>query len=1124
MLTLLTGRAGSGKTAAVIESIKKDVEAGKPGSVLIVPEQYSHEAERELARKCPDSVSLYAEVMSFTGLARSLFASCGGNTSRYLDEGGKLLSMAVCLENLSKGLPGLRVFGRSAKKADTQDMLVSAIDELKASGVKAEDLRKSAGRLEGILADKLLDLADIYDSYSNIIAMSGADSSDILSDAAEMIRKKADVSGWRVYVDGFTDFTAGERSVIEALMLKKADVTVCLTIDPENTDNEVFMLPEKTAAKLAAFASENGIEKQETKIDADPIGVGRDPAILKFAESMFMYTENAVFAESNAVRLFSCISVHEECELAAAVSRDLVKKTGCRWRDIAIAARGFGDYEPVLKRVFEHYGVPLFISEKADIFTRPLPALIAFAYEIAASHWSVASVVGYMRTGLTGLDRDECDELENYIFKWQLGESGWRHAGEWRQHPDGFGSTFSPEASEKLKRINNEANRLAAPLIKFISTSGKCTDAEGHAKCLAAFLNDLQLPHQLGQLRSSLIAAKKNEEAAEYKKLWEIIVKALEQCAAVLGNADMDMEEFGNLFMRMLSKYTLAKIPTALDRICAGDFDRMRHRNIRHLIVLGAGDDRLPGGTDTAGVFSESEKERIRCAGIELGAGEDEIWREYTLMYNCLSLPSESITMSYSSEDGEGSAVKPAFVMMQAKRMFGRDILRADPEIISLYAPEPAFALAAGSSMNKSSVSEAAARVFSELEPERLESVRSRALASRGKLSPSAVHMLYGNETHLSASRAEMFANCKYAFFCKYGLKAKPYEAVTLKANEIGSFIHKVLEKTVAEIMSLGGFKIIDDERITEIADKHIDEFFHSELQDFEEKTARFTYLFKRLRSDAHDILKDISAELRKSDFEPLDYELDIGKKENISDYDVSGTGRSLKLSGIIDRVDGWEHEGKLYLRIVDYKTGKKDFRLDDIYYGLDLQMLIYLNVLKKYGTEIYGKDVEPAGVMYLPARSEYESAGSSGMGNDQSRAKPLKRSGFILDDQAVSDAWENGEDKVYIPAKKGRGGYPPFSKKQMETLARWVDASLLRISDDIGKGNINADPLFSGAGKNACMFCDYKDQCGFVDGENGESIRIRRKIKDDEIWDALENEMKGDPDTDVKNGGSSDA
>ena len=232
-----------------------------------------------------------------------------------------------------------------------------------------------------------------------------------------------------------------------------------------------------------------------------------------------------------------------------------------------------------------------------------------------------------------------------------------------------------------------------------------------------------------------------------------------------------------------------------------------------------------------------------------------------------------------------------------------------------------------------------------------------------------------------------------------------------------------------------------------------------------------------------------------------------------------------MKLSGVIDRVDTWEHEGKLYLRIVDYKTGTKSFRLDDVFYGRNLQMLIYLNVLRKYGAVRYGKEIVPAGIMYLPARSEIKAVKDTDGQSGSGAAKPLKRSGFVLDDGAVMNAWENSGEQVYIPVKKGReGGNPPFSAEQIDVLGRWVDTSLAGMSDDIGTGDISADPLFAGESDYACRTCEYKDQCGFRDGENGERMRIRRKMKDEDIWKLLKNgaDSKACPAAD--NGGEADA
>ncbi|MBO6014488.1 MAG: PD-(D/E)XK nuclease family protein [Oscillospiraceae bacterium] len=1112
MLTLLTGKAGSGKTAAVLGRIRENVIKKIPDNILLVPEQYSHEAERELAGICPDSMSLYAEAMSFTGLARRLTTEYGGSAKRYLDEGGKLLAMALALSGFGKELPGLRVFGGSEAKGETQEMLLSTVEELQASGITAEDLLETAGRVDAHLAGKLRELAMICEQYTAVVSKSGAESADRLTDLALLIRDRAAVKGWQVFVDGFSDFTSCETAVLQALLKGGADVTVCLTAESRETQNEVFSLSRATAVRLRGVAEGDQVEVREEYVaDEARETADRDPAISALAENAFLYTDRVLFPQPGSIRLYRCRSKYAECEFAAAEALRFVREDGCRWRDVAVAVRGFSDYEPVLKRLFEHYGVPLFVSEKTRLSSRPLPALLAAAYEIASSRWDRENVIAYMRTGITGLSREDCDELETYVFRWKLDERAWRRAGSWKQHPEGSGNAFQAEDSRKLERINRSAIALSAPLWDFIRAAEKCGDAAGHAKILRDLMQALDLPGRMTEICSRLEQEGRLEDSREYRRVWDLTCDALEQCEAVLGNTRMTMEEFGDLFIRMLSKYSYARIPASVDRVSAGDFDRMRRRNIRHLIVLGASDDRLPGGNTGSGVFSETEKEQMIEAGLVLGAGEEEIWREITRIYNCLSLPSASLTLSYASQDADGNALEASLIMKQAERMFGIRIVEPDPEELRLAAVEPAFSMAANADSLNSAPARAAERFFEATAPARLEAVRRAAVMPRGQLTPSVAQKLYGRETTLSASRADTFAGCKFAYFCRYGLRARPYETEELRPNDIGSFMHRIFEQTAISVREEGGFRKITDERLLELADRHIDEYIRTELQDFEEKSARFTFLFRRLREDVREILLDMAEELRKSDFQPLDFELDIRGTEGIEPYRVRCGDRTVTLSGIIDRVDGCEKDGKLYLRVVDYKTGKKKFRLSDVCYGTNLQMLLYLNDLKRTGKKRYGKEPVPAGIMYLPARNDIQQVKREDDPNAEKREREARRrSGLVLDDEQLLEAWENGPDKIFIPMEKKKGGTGEtlVSEENLELLAAKVDRTLSEMADSIARGEITADPLYSGESENACVYCDYKNQCGFRDGEHDEVFRRRVNLNAEEVWARLNEEL----------------
>lgn len=1105
MLTLITGRAGTGKTAAVINRIKAAVQRGEGRRMLIVPEQYSHEAERELCRACGDTLSRYAEVFSFTGLARRLTSQLGGGAGKYLDKGGRLLCMALALNSLSGRL---KLLGAAAHKAEMQSMLLAAIDELKSACVAPEALFDAAEQLDDGLGDKLRDLALIAEAYDAVVANGRADPADRLTLLARQIPDSDIDATSYIYIDGFIDFTAQECEVLRALLSKGAQLTVCLTLDSLEHGSEVFELSRRAARALIAAAKELGVEytveeQQEVR--------GKAPALSFFADNMFSYSD-VRYSGAHDIRLTSADSISAECELAAARALELVRDGGCRWRDIAVAVRGFDDYAGVLENTFRQYGVPLFTAKKSELMYKPLPLMVTLVYEITGGGWDVDDVISYMDTGLTGLTTAECDILADYIFKWQLRAAAWERSEPWRQHPDGYGGEYDEAALSKLDEINGLRRRLAEPLLSFRRRSEAAHTASAQAAALAELFAELKLPETLSARAESLSAEGRGELAQEYVQLWDIIVAALEQSSAVLGESEMGAAEFGRLFTLTLSKYDVGVIPVSLDRVSAGDFDRMRRRSIKHLIVLGASDARLPKAGDEDGVFSDAERARLLEYSIDLGAGEGELWREFSLIYNCLSLPSESLTMSYPTADADGEPQRPAFVYNRAAALFGIKPEPGDLPRARLSAPAPALGLAAHAIHGGTAVEMAAAEYFAAREPERWAALKRAAEMSRGRLSERAVKALYGDKLRLSASRIDKFASCKYAYFCQYGLRAKPYEPAGFTPPEIGTFMHYVLEGTAREVKSLGGFARVRDEELGKICNKYVDEYVHNELNDFKEKSARFVYLFKRLTRDVRQIVTDMADELRKSDFEPLDFELDFGRAENIPPVDIGGDEAKLSLTGIADRVDGWLHEGKLYLRVVDYKTGRRQFSMSDVWYGMGLQMLLYLFALESCGEGLYGQKIVPAGVMYVPARNAMISAARDmdDAEAEKKRADALRRSGLVLDNEALMEAWEHGEDKRYIPVRF-RGGKPSAddvaSLERLGLLSKHIKKCLGDMAGELKRGSIAADPYYRGQQENACLNCDYFDACHFADGENGEACRYLSKLRPDKVWSLLEGE-----------------
>lgn len=1103
MLRIFYGAAGTGKSAAAMKEIAGGAGTGER-YILLVPEQYSHEAERELCAFCGDAVSLYAEVLSFTALSRSLAGELGGMAATHLDKGGRLLCMALAADGLYSRL---RVYGAARHRAQLQSMLLGAVDELKSACVSPEQLMLASEECGGALGDKLHDLSLVLEAYDAVVANGRADPADRLTVLAQQIERSSLSEKTHIFVDGFTDFTAQERRVLEALILKGVQLTVCLGCDELDNGSEVFALSRLTARSLMHFAREHGCEVKTVKISGEG---AKAPALRFFSDEMFSYRASHYEEPTDAVRVIQACSMNEECEWAASRALQLIRETGCRRRDIAIAVSGFEDYRLCLEAAFARYGVPLYTTRKTDMLSKPIPALIEAAYEITLGGWETEDVLDYIRTGFAGLSTEECDELENYVFLWQIHGSAWTRPEPWSLHPDGFNGKYDEASIARLDRINSLRNAVVQPLERFAKHTAEADTALGQAQALAQLFDELELARKLSERAQGLLDGGYSAKAQEYSQLWDIVVNALEQCAAILGDMSADAVFFGRLFTMMLSRYDIGTIPPSLDCVTAGELDRMRRRNIRHLLVLGATDERIPGVQQDAGVFSADERRRLLEMDIDLGgSGESELWRAFSVVYNCLTLPSDSLSLSYPMHDASGAAQRPAFVVNRASAVFSLQPEQADMDRLRTEAIKPALLLAANSLHGGGTYAASAAQFISSYAPERLKVLEKAANMSRGSLSRSSVRALYGDKLRLSASRIDKFASCRFAYFMQYALRAKPYAPAQFTAPEMGTFMHTILEKVSREVSSMGGYKNVDDETLIRLTDGFIAEYIRVNLNDFKEKSKRFEHLFRRLQSSVRQVVLDLAGELRSSSFEPLSFELDFSSTPELPPVRLGSGEDSLELTGVADRVDGWLHDGKLYLRIVDYKTGQKQFRLSDVLYGMNLQMLLYLFSLGENGSALYGREIVPAGVLYVPARSP--SIPSDTDMDDEAlqkeKAEKLRRSGLILDDPAVIAAMENSDMPKYLPVRVKRGADTGSfaSAERMGALARHIDETLCRMASELRGGSIAADPYYAGQQSSACTNCDYFEACHFIDGENGESMRIMQKLPATKVWSILE-------------------
>lgn len=1106
MLQVITGKAGAGKTGVLMQSIARDVEARRQ-SFLMVPEQYSHQAERELCAVCGSRAAVYAQVLTFTGLARWVDRELGSGDPVTLDKGGQLLCMALAVDMV---YAQLRMYGGARKRAGLQSQLLEAVTELKTACITEDDLLHAAADCDGALGDKLHDLALILAAYDAVVSAGRADPTDKLTRLAERI-PDAPVGHVRIYLDGFTDFTRQQLRVIGALLEAGCDITVCLTCDPTDAANEVYAIPRSTLHVLDRLAEEHGVElKTVNKVSDHP-----ETPLEFFCDHVLSYTRDHMDDPDHQVRLYAADNIADECEFAAAQAIAFVRDTGCRWRDIAVTVRGFDAYETLLTSTFRKYGVPLYLTKKTPLTSKPLCQLIDSAYEIVTGGWDAEDVFTYLRTGLTGLHREDIDVLENYVLLWDLRGSAWTREADWRLHPGGYEETYTDADNALLRQVNALRRTVAAPLIVFAEATAAASTGHEQVMALVQLLENLAVDEILAQRADVLEQAGCSQQAAECQRIWETSLSALEQFDGILGESEMDTDRFAQLLLLMLSQYDVGTIPISVDRVAVGEMDRVRRRNLQHLIVLGASDGNLPRPDESSGVFSLDDRSRLLEVGLDLGTcGDAELWREFGLIYNCLTLPKQTLTLTYAA----GGDQRPSVVMSRAMALFDHDINYIDPLVCKTASYDSALELAAFSLRDGAVGSAAAAaEYFRTVEAGKLELLHQAAEQSRGRLSGQGVTDLYGSTLRLSASRIDRFNACPFSYFMEYGLKAKPRQAASFAPPEMGTFMHFVLEHVAKAVTEQGGFGAIRETELHKLTDRYITAYISQYLNDFREKSPRFIYLFRRLTKDVRAVVDDMAAELRRSSFVPLDFELDFGDRDQVPPMEIGEGNASLTLTGIADRVDGWVHEGKLYLRVVDYKTGKKEFDLSDIWYGMNLQMLLYLFTLEQFGEKRYGMEVVPAGVLYVPAFQKHV-VGQDNLTDAEIAAQQQKkhmRSGLLLNDEAVIAAMESGEDYQYIPVTvKKRGSDVPdalASAQQLGTLARHINRTLQKLAGELKGGSIDAAPYYKTKQKNACLYCQYKEVCNFEHGKAGESHRFQPNLPTGQVWGMMEQEGEGD-------------
>ena len=1080
MLKIVKGADRLALTQYAFRYIKDDIADRKQAWILIVPEQFSFEAERKLCLVGGDTIGRYAEVLSFSRLADRVAAKQGGTAGEYLDKGGQLLSMALAAEQVASRI---KLYASVIRKPEFLTDMVAMIGEFRSYCLGPEELLRVARSSEGRFAQKLEELGILYEAYLAVCANGKADPSDKLDRAIAAMEDCSWIGERCFYIDGFSDFTGVEMQLIGHLLSYGREVVISLPCGEKGS--VMHRLAGKNADALIMLAQKRMARVAEADVEET---VQRTRALDMLLRDAFTYGKVQEQPESDGVRLVVCSSVEEECRMAALIAAEKIMD-GARYRDISVACTDRKRYEVPLANAFAAAGIPAYFAGERALLAKPVVAGLLNCLFAACGPMEHEDVSLYLRSGLAPVTRQQCDEIDGYAYLWNI--KGARWSSEWAMHPRGFAERMTEDDSAFLKHLNETKDLAMGPLLSLRKAMLSAEDTGSMVLALYDFMEAVSLRTRLEEKAQAYAAEGQNQRAQELMQIYEILLASLEQLWFTLGKTSRSADDFCRLYQTVLTQYEVATIPAGVDQVHVSDVPDLRYKQTDHLIVLGTSDGDFPSYKTTEGLLTEDERKLLVAQGVSIAPGKaDRLDQELSRICFALDAATQSLSLLYSGDQPSWLFRRAATLCPNALQTCEENAILNEQEL-------------AAKRLRLRDESLCPIDAVKDIE----EKLKVRCAYTFTPLEKKTVEGLYGAPIVLSPSKIDKYAACRFGFFLTYGLKAKARKQAKLDQPAFGTFVHAVLEHTVLRVNEAEGFQEVTQEQILEIAAEEIARYAK---EYFPEQALRDAYLFDRSVSEIKDIVIDLWEELRKSQFQPRFCELQFAGNDTLPAVHIDGTQTSCKVVGMVDRVDVFEHEGKAYVRVVDYKTGLKEFDYTDILNGAGLQMLIYLFALQTMGDTLFdGMEVQPAGVLYLPAKRAYPR--TEPMPDDaivQMKHRELRRrKGLIRCDAEVLAAMEEDPDvPVFMPYKVGKNGLSGdlADERQMKLLESHVTRTIAEMADRIIAGDVRPDPIVRGQ-YSSCKYCDHKTVC-HKDLDTQE-VRVFAETSASKFWEKLEQE-----------------
>lgn len=1106
------GPSGSGKSHRIYEEIMQRA-AEEPGRnfLIIVPDQFTMQTQKDLVMRSDRDGILNIDVLSFGRLSHRILEEVGTKEMPVLDDTGKSLVLQKVAADLKEQLPAM---GSLLHKQGYIHEVKSAISEFMQYGISTQDMDKliTSAQKRGALAMKLKDLKTLYRGFQNYIRDHFITTEETLDVLRRSLSKSKILKGSVVVFDGFTGFTPIQNRLIQELMRVCAETIVTVTIgvgeDPYKMDGEqkLFHLSKKTVADLEKLAAEAEVERGEDLfVKGGPNRFAKAPALHYLEQNLFRYQYEPYAGEQQEIHMFEALSPREEVHQTALYIRHLIREQGMTYRDIAVVIGDLEGYASYVETEFGQLEIPCFLDRTRGIVLNPMIEYIKSALQLYIKDFSYDTVFHFLRSGMADISREEIDELENYVIR--TGARGYRTYSRLftRRTEELQGNAEGSEQAEEktMERLNRIRQQfMDAVEILHMGSQEKAGDYVSH---LYDFLEQNQVQQKLLNYQQQFEKEGDLSRAREYAQIYRLVMDLLDQVYELLGEEEISRQEFADILEAGFGEITVGTIPQNVDRIVVGDMERTRLKQVKVLFFLGVNDGNIPKNASKGGIISDMDREFLIESGTEMAPSpRQQMYIQRLYLYLNMTKPSEQLYLSYAKVNSEGKGIRPSYLIDTVRKLFpamsveypqnrsrleqiegrqegARYLAEELREYVEGTLPEEErqdFYL-----MYRAYEADAAGRDL-------LTRAAFRRYRESG-LSRIVARALYGQQLENSVSRLETYAACACRHFLQYGLSLQEREEFGFEASDMGTVYHAVLENFAGKLAesNLTWWDFTED-----FAAKAVKESVEAYAATYGEtvlySSARNEYAITRMSRILTRTVLTLQKHLKQGSFQPDDYELSFRFAEDLDSIHVDlSEDEKMHLQGRIDRIDVSEDAEHVYVKVIDYKSGNRKFDLAALYYGLQLQLVVYMNAAMEMESRKHpDKEIVPAALLYYhiddptietPVELTDEQI------NEQILAK-LRMNGVVNSDPEVVERLDRYmQDKsVVIPVEKKKDGSfsarsGVLSREEMQLISSYVDAKIRSIGREILDGKIAANPYEKG-NEEACTYCAYKKVCGF--------------------------------------------